>query len=591
MSWRPTVDPERFRPHPTSPPHRPAHTPQPGGVRGADPGWAADGGRGVGDHAQGQQAATVRADFFGEQRGEGSVTGPANAQDKAAREPAARPRDPRSRLAAGPSRRGRGAQPEPPRGSRRETRKPSRSTPLPELLTGPPAPNLPGPTAVEPGRRPSPPPSTRPTYRRRRPTAATPSRKKSPEGPKSQRGEPGRGAGWGIPGRPPRNEPRNRGPRPSPPWGEGKGADPGSRPFRGGWTGKPAEVAGSSEGSRAGARGGAGWGWEAPARVPPGRGREPGPRCGGPSPAGPSDGGSSGGRGGTPGRGPERAAPGARPTAPDGAPGRWDGPADGPAPGLGRGGWGVGREAGGSGRSVRTAARPEPCRGLRRGAAGTPGFIGFQMPRLGGRSGNFPPPRPMPGTGLALPRCGRPVEKYRRMRTAHIQWNFTDACALTASSGKILAHAHDTHTVEFYRRMRRVTLPRALARACAPGPLVRPSLYIGFPCGIHGACALESPSHNQRSNALTTKNSPRLRMRTETPSHWKSWLPKFGKNLPPPVPEEKGGGEGGGLRWFPFRQSVFVERFVRRIMLYRVCILGVEARLRPYGASPSIRYT
>lgn len=483
--------------------------------------------------------------------GEGSVTGPANAQDKADREPAARPRDPRSRLAAGPSRGGRGAQPEPPRGSRRETRKPSRSTPLPELLTGPPAPNLPGPTAVEPGRRPSPPPSTRPTYRRRRPTAATPSRKKSPEGPKSQRGGPGRGAGWGIPGRPPRNEPRNRGPRPSPPWGEGKGADPGSRPFRGGWTGKPAEVAGSSEGSRAGARGGAGWGWEAPARVPPGRGREPGPRCGGPSPAGPSDGGSSGGRGG----------------------------------------WGVGREAGGSGRSVRTAARPEPCRGLRRGAAGTPDFIDFQMPRLYGRSGNFPPPRPMPGTGLALPRCGRPVEKHRRMRTAHIQWNFTNACALTASSGKILAHAHDTHPVEFYRRMRRAILPRTRARACAPGPLVHPSLYIGFPCGIPGACALKPPSHNPRGNALTTENSPRLRMRTETPSHWKSWLPKFGKNLPPPVPEEKGGGEGGGLRWFPFRQSVFVERFVRRIMLYRVCILGVEARLRPYGASPSIRYT
>lgn len=240
---------------------------------------------------------------------------------------------------------------------------------------------------------------------------------------------------------------------------------------------------------------------------------------------------------------------------------------------------------------MRTAARPEPCRGLRRGAAGTPGFIGFQMPRLGGRSGNFPPPRPMPGTGLALPRCGRPVEKYRRMRTAHIQWNFTDACALTASSGKILAHAHDIHTVEFYRRMRRATLPRGLVRACAPGPLVHPSLYIGFPCGIPGACALEPPSHNPRGNALTTKNSPRLRMRTETPSHWKSWMPKFGKNLPPPVPEEKGGGEGGGLRWFPFRQSVFVERFVRRIMLYRVCILGVEARLRPYGASPSIRYT
>lgn len=240
---------------------------------------------------------------------------------------------------------------------------------------------------------------------------------------------------------------------------------------------------------------------------------------------------------------------------------------------------------------MRTAARPEPCRGLRRGAAGTPGFIGFQMPRLGGRSGNFPPPRPMPGTGLALPRCGRPVEKYRRMRTAHIQWNFTDACALTASSGKILAHAHDAHPVEFYRRMRRATLPRALVRACAPGPLVHPSLYIGFPCGIPGACALEPPSHNPRGNALATKNSPRLRMRTETPSHWKSWLPKFGKNLPPPVPEEKGGGEGGGLRWFPFRQSVFVERFVRRIMLYRVCILGVEARLRPYGASPSIRYT
>lgn len=119
---------------------------------------------------------------------------------------------------------------------------------------------------------------------------------------------------------------------------------------------------------------------------------------------------------------------------------------------------------------MRTAARPEPCRGLRRGAAGTPGFIGFQMPRLGGRSGNFPPPRPMPGTGLALPRCGRPVEKYRRMRTAHIQWNFTDACALTASSGKILAHAHDTYTVEFYRRMRRATLPRALRmRTGAPG--------------------------------------------------------------------------------------------------------------------------
>lgn len=185
MSWRPTVDPERFRPHPTSPPHRPAHTPQPGGVRGADPGWAADGGRGVGDHAQGQQAATVRAEFFWGAAGEGSVTGPANAQGKAAREPAARPRDPRSRLAAGPSGGGRGAQPEPPRGSRRETRKPSRPTPLPELLTGPPAPNLPGPTAVEPGRRPSPPPSTRPTYRRRRPTAATPSRKKARRGPKA----------------------------------------------------------------------------------------------------------------------------------------------------------------------------------------------------------------------------------------------------------------------------------------------------------------------------------------------------------------------------------------------------------------------
>lgn len=191
--------PERFRPHPTSPPHRPAHTPQPVGVRGADPGWAADGGRGVGDHAQGQQAATVRAEFFWGAVGEGSVTGPANAQDKADREPAARPRDPRSRLAAGPSRGGRGAQPEPPRGSRRETRKPSRSTPLPELLTGPPAPNLPGPTAVEPGRRPSPLPSTRPTYRRRRPTAATPSRKKKPGGAQKPAGRAGKGSWVGDP--------------------------------------------------------------------------------------------------------------------------------------------------------------------------------------------------------------------------------------------------------------------------------------------------------------------------------------------------------------------------------------------------------
>lgn len=199
VSWRPTVDPERFRPHPTSPPHRPAHTPQPGGVRGADPGWAADGGRGVGDHAQGQQAATVRAEFFWGAVGEGSVTGPANAQDKADREPAARPRDPRSRLAAGPSRGGREAQPEPPRGSRRETRKPSRSTPLPKLLTGPPAPNLPGPTAVEPGRRPSPPPSTRPTYRRRRPTAATPSRKKKPGGAQKPAGRAGKGSWVGDP--------------------------------------------------------------------------------------------------------------------------------------------------------------------------------------------------------------------------------------------------------------------------------------------------------------------------------------------------------------------------------------------------------
>lgn len=130
--------------------------------------------------------------------GEGSVTGPANAQDKVDREPAARPRDPRSRLAAGPSRGGRGAQPEPPRGSRRETRKPSRSTPLPELLTGPPAPNLPGPTAVEPGRRPSPPPSTRPTYRRRRPTAATPSRKK-PGGAQKPAGRAGKGSWVGDP--------------------------------------------------------------------------------------------------------------------------------------------------------------------------------------------------------------------------------------------------------------------------------------------------------------------------------------------------------------------------------------------------------
>ena len=548
-------------------------------------------GEGSGGPRPGPASRDGSGGLFWGAAGEGSVTGPANAQDKAAREPAARPRDPRSRLAAGLSRRGEGS----PTGA--AEREPSRD---PEAVAVDPAPGAPDrapnpqpsgtdcrragaspvPTTVHPAHLPS-------SSADRR----DPQPEKSPEGPKSQRGEPGRGAGWGIPGRPPRNEPRNRDPRPSPPWGEGKGADPGSRPFRGGWTGKPAEVAGSSEGSRAGARGGAGGGWQAPPRGPPGRGRHPGPRCGGPSPAGPSDGGSSGGRGGTPGRGPERAAPGARPTAPDGAPGRWDGPADGPAPGLGRGGWGVGREAGGSGRSVRTAARPEPCRGLRRGAAGTPGFIGFQMPRLGGRSGNFPPPRPMPGTGLALPRCGRPVEKYRRMRTAHIQWNFTDACALTVSSGKILAHAHDTHTVEFYRRMRRATLPRALSRACAPGPLVHPSLYIGFPCGIPGACALESPSHNPRGNALTTKNSPRLRMRTETPSHWKSWLPKFGKNLPPPVPEETGGGEGGGLRWFPFRQSVFVERFVRRIMLYRACILGVEARLRPYGASPSIRYT
>ena len=98
--------------------------------------------------------------------GEGSVTGPANAQDKADREPAARPRDPRSRLAAGPSRGGRGAQPEPPRGSRRETRKPSRSTPLPELLTGPPSPQPSGtdcrragaspvPTTVHPAHLPS----------------------------------------------------------------------------------------------------------------------------------------------------------------------------------------------------------------------------------------------------------------------------------------------------------------------------------------------------------------------------------------------------------------------------------------------------
>lgn len=421
VSWRPTVDPERFRPHPTSPPHRPAHTPQPGGVRGADPGWAADGGRGVGDHAQGQQAATVRAEFFWGAVGEGSVTGPANAQDKADREPAARPRDPRSRLAAGPSRGGRGAQPEPPRGSRRETRKPSRSTPLPKLLTGPPAPNLPGPTAVEPGRRPSPPPSTRPTYRRRRPTAATPSRKK-----KARRGPKASGAGreGELGGGSPvahRGTSLGTGVRdPAPRGGRGRARTPG-----------PVRSAAGGPGSRRRSPGAArdpgpepgeerGGGGKPPLGSPPGRGREPGPRCGGPSPAGPSDGGSSGGREGTPGRGPERAAPGARPTAPDGAPGRWDGPADGPAPGLGRGGWGVGREAGGSGRSVRTAARPEPCRGLRRGAAGTPGFIGFQMPRLGGRSGNFPPPRPMPGTGLALPRCGRPVEKYRRMRTAHI---------------------------------------------------------------------------------------------------------------------------------------------------------------------------
>lgn len=135
---------------------------------------------------------------FWEAAGEGSVTGPANAQGKADREPAARPRDPRPRPATGPSRGGRGAQPEPPRGSRRETRKPSRSTPLPELLTGPPAPNPPGPTAVEPGRRPSPPPSARPTYRRR-PAAATPSRKKKPGGAQKPAGRAGKGSWVGDP--------------------------------------------------------------------------------------------------------------------------------------------------------------------------------------------------------------------------------------------------------------------------------------------------------------------------------------------------------------------------------------------------------